>query len=178
MATLSIVIPAFNEERAIADIAQRVLAMKTALKRVGVDALELLVVDDGSKDRTGEIAMGIEGVQLIRHASNRGYGAALKTGFAQAQGELIGFLDADGTYPPEYLPQLCEVAMNGHDLAIGSRLAGAESHMPLMRRLGNLFFAALLSVVSRARVTDSASGMRVFKREIRTASRPFPTGST
>jgi hypothetical protein len=176
MITLSIVIPAFNEERSIADIAQRVLAVQPALLQVGVQALELLVVDDGSRDRTCEIASAIAGVRLMRHAVNRGYGAALKTGFDQAQGELIGFLDADGTYPPEYLPQLCERALNGHDLAIGSRMAGAESYMPLTRRLGNLFFAGLLSVVGRAHVTDSASGMRVFKREILERLYPLPDG--
>jgi hypothetical protein len=176
MITLSIVIPAFNEERGIVDIARRVLAIQPKLALVGVQGLELFVVDDGSRDRTAELAGAVDGVQLIHHASNRGYGAALKTGFNKARGELIGFLDADGTYPPEYLPQLCECALNGHDMAIGSRMAGAESHMPLTRRLGNLFFAGLLSVVGRARVTDSASGMRVFKREILERLYPLPDG--
>jgi glycosyltransferase involved in cell wall biosynthesis len=176
MTTLSIVIPAYNEERAIADIARRVLAVQPKLAQVGVGALELLVVDDGSRDRTSEIAGSIDGVRLIRHTTNRGYGAALKTGFNEACGELIGFLDADGTYPPEYLPQLCERALNGDDMAIGSRMAGAESHMPIMRRIGNVFFAGLLSVVGRARVTDSASGMRVFKREILGRLYPLPDG--
>ena len=176
MTTLSVVIPAYNEERGIADIARRVLAVAPALARVGVDKLELLVVDDGSCDNTARAASGVDGARLIRHPSNRGYGAALKTGFCAAEGELIGFLDADGTYPPEYFPQLCEVALNGHDLAIGSRMAGAASEMPLTRRIGNLFFAALLSLVGRARVTDSASGMRVFKREILEDLYPLPDG--
>jgi hypothetical protein len=176
MTTLSIVIPAYNEERGIADIARRVLAVRPALARVGVSVLELLVVDDGSRDETAHLASMVEGVRLIRHSVNRGYGAALKTGFHQAQGDLIGFLDADGTYPPEYFPQLCQVAMNGNDLAIGSRMAGAESHMPFTRRVGNLFFAGLLSIVGRAHVTDSASGMRVFKREILGRLDPLPDG--
>ena len=124
----------------------------------------MLVVNDGSRDKTAEIAAGIEGVRLISHPKNRGYGAALKTGFNAATGELIGFLDADGTYPPEYFPKLCTVAMNGADLVIGSRMAGAESNMPVTRRVGNFFFATLLSLISHQRVTDSASGMRVFKK--------------
>jgi glycosyltransferase involved in cell wall biosynthesis len=176
MTTLSVVIPAYNEERAIADIINRLLGIRESLGCVGVDDLELLVVDDGSQDQTAEIAAGVEGVRLIRHASNRGYGAALKTGFGHARGELIGFLDADGTYPPEYFPKLCELALNGHDLTIGSRMAGAESYMPLTRRAGNLFFATLLSLMGRARVTDSASGMRVFKREILKQLYPLPDG--
>ena len=176
MTVLSIVIPAYNEENGIAEIANRVLAVEPALKLAGVERLELLVVDDGSKDRTAEVAATIPGVSLIRHPKNKGYGAALKTGFSQASGELIGFLDADGTYPPEYFPQLCKVALNGADLVIGSRMAGADSKMPLTRRVGNFFFANLLSVLGRQKVTDSASGMRVFKRSILEQIYPLPDG--
>lgn len=176
MTLLSIVIPAYNEEKGIAEIACRVLSMGPALKNAGVDQLELLIVDDGSKDRTAEVASKIAGVNLICHSQNRGYGAALKTGFSKAKGELIGFLDADGTYPPEYFPHLCRAALNGVDLVIGSRMAGAESKMPLTRRVGNFFFANLLTILSRQKVTDSASGMRVFKREILEQIYPLPDG--
>lgn len=176
MTTLSVVIPAYNEEDGIAEIAHRVLAVRDDLKKAGVEKLELLVVDDGSSDRTAEIARGIAGVTLVEHPHNRGYGAALKTGFHRATGELIGFLDADGTYPPEFFPQLCREALNGADLVIGSRMSGEDSEMPVTRRIGNLFFANLLSIVGRQRVSDSASGMRVFKREILERIYPLPDG--
>ena len=176
MTVLSVVIPAYNEENGIAEIANRVLAVEPALKKVGVDRLELLVVDDGSRDRTAEVAAGIPGVSLIRHPKNKGYGAALKTGFSKACGELIGFLDADGTYPPEYFPHLCQAALKGSDLVIGSRMAGEDSRMPLTRRVGNFFFATLLTLVGRQKVTDSASGMRVFRREILERIYPLPDG--
>lgn len=176
MTTLSVVIPAYNEEKGIAEIAARVLSVEPALVEAGVQKLELIVVDDGSKDGTAQIVEGIEGVRLVRHPKNRGYGAALKTGFAQASGELIGFLDADGTYPPEYFPQLCKQAMDGSDLVIGSRMAGADSQMPVTRRIGNLFFAGLLTIVGRHHVSDSASGMRVFKKEILERIYPLPDG--
>ena len=176
MTTLSVVIPAYNEENGIAEIAGRVLSVKNDLKNVGVADLELLVVDDGSGDKTAEVAGQIEGVRLIRHVQNKGYGAALKTGFSEANGELIGFLDADGTYPPEYFPQLCQKALNGNDLVIGSRMSGSESKMPLTRRVGNLFFATLLTLIGRQKVSDSASGMRVFKREILERIYPLPDG--
>src|SRR5690349_15256345 len=176
MTVLSVVIPAYNEENGIAEMASRVLSVGPALKKVGVDRLELLVVDDGSRDRTAEIAQNIDGVTLIRHPGNRGYGAALKTGFSKASGELIGFLDADGTYPPEYFPQLCVAALDGADLIIGSRMAGQDSKMPVTRRVGNFFFANLLSLLSHQKVTDSASGMRVFKREILKQVYPLPDG--
>lgn len=176
MTILSVVIPAYNEENGIKEIAERVLAVEPALKKAGVDRLELLVVDDGSRDRTAEVASAIPGVSLIRHPKNKGYGAALKTGFSKASGELIGFLDADGTYPPEYFPQLCQSALNGSELVIGSRMAGADSKMPVTRRVGNFFFANLLSILGRQKVTDSASGMRVFKREILEQIYPLPDG--
>ena len=176
MTLLSIVIPAYNEEKGIAEIACRVLSVEADLKKAGVDQLELLIVDDGSKDRTADVASKIAGVNLICHPQNKGYGAALKTGFSKARGELIGFLDADGTYPPEYFPHLCRAALNGVDLVIGSRMAGAESKMPLTRRVGNFFFANLLTLLSRQKVTDSASGMRVFKREILEQIYPLPDG--
>ena len=176
MTVLSVVIPAYNEENGIAEIVSRVLSVAPALTKVGVDRLELLVVDDGSRDQTAEVAQTISGVTLIRHLKNKGYGAALKTGFSKASGELIGFLDADGTYPPEYFPALCQVALNGADLVIGSRMAGEESKMPLTRRVGNFFFASLLTLLSHQKVTDSASGMRVFKREILEQIYPLPDG--
>jgi glycosyltransferase involved in cell wall biosynthesis len=180
MTTLSVVIPAYNEENGIKDIIERVLDIQCDLFDVGVHKLELLIVDDGSKDNTREIISKLakedRSINLICHQMNRGYGAALKTGFSKARGELIGFLDADGTYPPEFFPQLCKAALIGNDLVIGSRMAGEESQMPVTRRIGNLFFASVLTLLGRQRVTDSASGMRVFKREILEKLYPLPDG--
>jgi len=174
--TLSVIIPAYNEEDGIAEIAERVLSVKDDLQEAGIADLELLVVDDGSGDGTAEVASQIAGVRLIRHGKNRGYGAALKTGFSNATGELIGFLDADGTYPPEYFPQLCQKVMNGGELVIGSRMSGTDSKMPLTRRVGNYFFATLLTLIGWQKVSDSASGMRVFRRNILERIYPLPDG--
>jgi glycosyltransferase involved in cell wall biosynthesis len=180
MTTLSVVIPAYNEENGIADIVSRVLAIRPELPKIGVDELELLVVDDGSKDGTVTIvqtmARDCTALKLICHPKNKGYGAALKTGFANARGELIGFLDADGTYPPEYFPELCKGVLGGSDIVVGSRMSGSDSKMPFTRRVGNFFFANLLTILSNQRVSDSASGMRVFKREVLQQIYPLPDG--
>ncbi len=177
MTSLSVVIPAWNEQDGIQDIVNRVLVIRGDLRRVGVDDMELIVVDDGSSDRTAERVAECPGVRLIRHRHNGGYGAALKTGFAAAQGEYIGFLDADGTYPPEYFPALCAEALaTGADIVIGSRMAGADSRMPAVRRLGNVLFAGLVSLISAQRITDAASGMRIFKRSILGRLYPLPDG--
>lgn len=177
MTMLSVVIPALNEEDGIQDIMKRILGVKTKLEKVGVNELELLIVDDGSTDQTSAIVSAQPGATLIQHNTNRGYGAALKTGFAAARGELIGFMDADGTYPPEYYPELCRVALtNDADIVIGSRMAGADSEMPRVRWLGNLIFANLVSLISNKRITDSASGQRVFKKSILERIYPLPDG--
>ena len=177
MSTLSVVIPALNEESGIADIMQRVLSVASQLVAVGIERLELIVVDDGSRDRTAEIVRATPGATLVQHPVNRGYGAALKTGFRAAQGDLLAFLDADGTYPPEYFPQLCQTLLSGgYDLVVGSRMAGAKSEMPVTRRIGNTIFAGMISLLSRQRITDSASGMRVFRRETLEKLYPLPDG--
>ncbi|GAB4110345.1 MAG: glycosyltransferase family 2 protein [Roseiflexaceae bacterium] len=173
MTTLSVVIPAYNEEDGIAAIVERVLAIEPELPKFGVDSLECIVVDDGSKDRTPEIVQRYTKVRLIRQ-QNKGYGGALKTGFQAARGELLGFLDADSTYPPEYFPQMCKLALEGADLVIGSRMAGEKSEMPLVRRIGNFIFANLLSLVAGVKISDSASGQRIIRREALPMLYPLP----
>jgi len=174
---LSVCIPVFNEEGSIAETIERCLATQPALREAGIDLFELIVVDDGSKDRSTEQVKRFPEVRLVQHPVNRGYGAALKTGFAAATHDLIGFLDADATYPPEQFPALCRAALEGKaDLVIGSRMAGADSSMPLVRRIGNRFFAVLLTLLGRTAVSDTASGMRVFKRETLDLLSPLPDG--
>lgn len=177
MAFLSVIIPAYNEEAGIAAIVERVLAVRPSLEACGVQELEVIVVDDGSQDRTCEMVASHPDVRLIRHGVNRGYGAALKTGFRYAHGDLLAFLDADGTYPPECFPQLCRpILEEGADLVIGSRMAGADSEMPLVRRVGNTIFATLVSLLGNHRISDSASGMRVFRQEVLAELYPLPDG--
>jgi len=177
MNVLSIIIPAYNEEQGIAEIIERVLPIRSDLARAGVDDMEVIVVDDGSRDQTAHIAAQYPQVQLIRHKQNQGYGAALKTGFGNAKGNLLGFLDADGTYPPESFPDLCRTALaEDADLVIGSRMSGADSEMPVVRRIGNFVFANLVSLLGNHRVRDSSSGMRVIRRKALSQLYPLPDG--
>lgn len=173
---LSVVIPAFDEARAIGDIVARVLALGPQLQQCGISGPEVIVVDDGSRDGTAERVERLDGVQVIHHRENRGYGAALKTGLAHAHGDLIAFLDADGTYPPESFPQLCAAALDGADLVIGSRMSAAANGMAVTRRVGNRLFALLVTVLGDRRVGDCASGMRVLRREALALLYPLPDG--
>jgi glycosyltransferase involved in cell wall biosynthesis len=173
---LSVCIPVFNESGAIAETIRRCLACQPALREVGVRDFELIVVDDGSSDDTAERVSEFP-VRLIQHRVNRGYGAALKTGFSAASYDVIGFLDADATYPPEYFPKLFGALVDQNaDLVIGSRMSGADSRMPLTRRLGNVLFARLLTMIGRMAVSDTASGMRVFRKSALRLLSPLPDG--
>jgi glycosyltransferase involved in cell wall biosynthesis len=179
MNVLSVVIPAYNEEDSVGACIERVLAVEPELKRVGLDGLELIIVDDCSKDRTAEIVKSYldRGVVLIQHKVNRNYGGALKTGFRYAKGNYLAFMDADGTYPPEYYPNMFQAMMEQKaDLVIGSRMAGVESEMPLTRRIGNTLFAGLVTMIGNVRITDSASGQRILRRDVLEKLYPLPDG--
>ena len=175
--TLSVVIPALNEEDGIGAIIDRIAAVKPALREAGVAHLEIVVVDDGSTDGTAEIAANHPAARLVRHPHNRGYGAAIKTGFAHARGQLLAFTDADGTYPPERFPELCRAALKqSADVVVGSRRSGAESEMPRVRRVGNFIWSNLVSLLGNQRVADPASGMRVMTRAALARLQPLPDG--
>jgi glycosyltransferase involved in cell wall biosynthesis len=178
---LSIVIPALNEEESIESTVRRCLdARQHVQQRGGIGEIEVIVVNDGSTDRTPEIARQIAdtepAVSVINFVHNRGYGAALKEGFRQSRGELVSFLDADGTCDPRYFADMCS-AMHKQDAAVvlGSRM-GPGNQMPAIRRLGNTLYAMLLGFLSGRAVTDTASGMRVIRRDALAALYPLPDG--
>lgn len=177
MATLSIVIPAYNEEDAIAAILEQCLAARAPImQKTGLTSVEVLAVDDGSRDKTGEIARRYPEAKLVTHPVNKGYGAALMTGFSEASGDYLAFLDADGTCDPLAFVDLYKALERaGADMAVGSRLH-AGSKMPKIREAGNRFYAAVISRLTGVPVSDSASGMRVFSRALLARLAPLPTG--
>jgi glycosyltransferase involved in cell wall biosynthesis len=179
--TLTIVIPALNEEEGIGSIIQRCLDAREHICRVGgVKDIEVIVVSDGSTDRTAPIAQEFVSresrVHLIVFEKNRGYGAAIKEGFTRGHGELVSFLDADGTCDPNYFGELCRVLQAEHaSVALGSRMQPGN-HMPRIRRIGNSIYAILLGALSGKAITDTASGMRVIRRDALKALYPLPDG--
>lgn len=174
---LSIVIPAYNEQEAIEDICQRTLdARASILDKTKVKEVEIIVVSDGSDDMTVQKARRFEEIKLISYEKNRGYGAALKTGFSSAKGDLVSFLDADGTCDPLFFVDLVNLLEEKNaDVAMGSRL-GEQSEMPLIRRVGNYFFRSLINFMAHVNITDSASGMRVIRRDALEMLYPLPDG--
>jgi len=174
---LTIVIPALNEEAAIGSTIARCLDARGQIAHSsGLDGVEIIVVSDGSTDRTAEIAQSFEDVQVVVFEENQGYGAAIKEGWRLGRGDLVGFLDADGTCDPRFFANLCQTAIaENADVTLGSRL-GADSQMPAIRRAGNRMFAFLLGLLCGRNVTDTASGMRVVCRSALKHLYPLPDG--
>ncbi len=177
MNSLTIVIPALNEEGAIGATIARCLQARQEIATVaGLDDIEIIVVSDGSTDRTVEIARSFSEVRVIVFVENRGYGAAIKEGWRVGRGNLLAFLDADGTCDPVFFARLCLAAINERaDVVLGSRL-GPGSQMPAIRRLGNRIYALLLGFLCGRHVTDAASGMRVVQRSALRDLLPLPDG--
>jgi glycosyltransferase involved in cell wall biosynthesis len=156
---ISIVIPAFNEEQAVGGV---IAELRALTAQHGVDA-EIVIVDDGSRDRTAAAARAA-GARVLRHRSNRGYGAALKSGITAATHNIIVITDADGTYPSEYIPLLLE-QLKTADMAVGARI-GRNVRIPKIRRPAKWMLNKLANYVTSAKIPDLNSGLRAFRREI------------
>src|SRR6478672_3612676 len=113
--TVSVVIPAFNEELSVRET---VIELSNLFEVTDISA-EIIVVDDGSKDKTAREARAA-GARVIQHRSNRGYGASLKSGIIAASNDIIGITDADGTYPAKYFPEML-AELESADMVVGSR---------------------------------------------------------
>ena len=163
MAELSIIIPVFNEERAIQ---KTVHEIQNALKRVKSPS-EIILVNDGSTDTTPAILKKISGVRVLMHGKNKGYGAALKTGICHASGKWILIVDADGTYPIDAIPTLLKDTAK-FDMVVGSR-TGENVHIPFFRRPAKWFLNRLvyLGIWARYNILRLGGG-----------SAPFPTAAS
>ena len=156
---MTVVIPAFNEESAIGSVLRDI---RQTLREAQIEA-ELIVVDDGSTDATAKEARQA-GARVLRHRSNHGYGAALKTGINAATHDIVAITDADGTYPARYLPELLD-ALGNADMVVGGR-TGQEVHIPLIRRPAKWALNRLANFVAKAKIPDLNSGLRVFRRDV------------
>lgn len=162
---LSIVIPAYNEEEGVGEVIDQILA---AMVQVDLPH-EIIVVDDGSQDRTAEIVAG-KPVRLLRHGTNRGYGAALKTGIAASAYRHVAIVDGDGTYEPADLVKLVQ-SMADSDMVVGAR-TGKGARIPLLRRPAKWFLTRLANYLTETKIPDLNSGFRIFDKEV--AERFFP----
>jgi glycosyltransferase involved in cell wall biosynthesis len=157
--SVSIIIPAYNEQEGIGDVLDGIIE---TMEKSGIGH-EVIVVDDGSTDGTAEIAQR-KGVKVIQHALNKGYGAALKTGIRHAKYDVIVTTDADGTYPGEEIPRLVN-HIDEYDMVVGARM-GANVHIPPLRRPVKWVLARFGNYVAGMRIPDLNSGLRALRKEV------------
>jgi dolichol-phosphate mannosyltransferase len=165
---ISLIIPAYNEEKAIVPVVEEALPF--------VD--EIIIVDDGSKDNTLAVSEkyireysekhpdGNKKIKIIRHAVNSGKVKALCSGVEASSGEIIIFTDGDFTYPASSIPKMLEEIQKGADLVLGSRLKDKQinGNMRLHNRIGNNIFSFITSYISGVSIADPTTGLRVFKK--------------
>ena len=163
--SLSAVLPAFNEEAVIATTVRRVHDVMASL---GLDSHELLVVDDGSRDGTRAacetVARELPDVRVISHQMNRGYGAALRTGFEAARGSAIFLMDSDGQFDPTELRRLLEL-WGGNTVVCGYR---ARRNDPAARRAYNRAFFTIVNARVGRTARDINCGFKLFPRAVGT----------
>jgi glycosyltransferase involved in cell wall biosynthesis len=159
-AMLSVVIPALNEQDSVEDT---INAVRKTLSDAGIHH-EIVLVNDGSSDRTGEIATEC-GVQVVRHPRPGGYGKSLKDGILHARGELIAITDADGTYPIHKLVDLYELATNGYDMVVGAR-SGKAYRGSFVKSQSRRVFLWLSHYATGEKIDDINSGFRIFRRDV------------
>ena len=160
MTKISIIIPAYNEEKGIK---QTILQIKKSIQNLDYK-IEIIVVDDNSNDRTHEILSSIKGIRVFRHSINKGYGASLKTGIKSTNSDYILIIDADGTYPASEIPALVKYC-GKYDMVVGARV-GEIVKIPFLRKPAKWLLKHFAQYLTKTKIPDLNSGLRIFKRKI------------
>src|SRR6056297_1161795 len=152
---LSIIIPAKNEAASIGEVVGKI--------RSDFPKAEIIVVDDGSTDKTAALAEDA-GAKVVSHPQSLGNGAAVKAGARAAEGEILVFLDADGQHDPADIPRLLEKLDEGYDMVVGAR--SSSSHANVGRLAANGIYNVIASMVTGHRIPDLTSGFRAVKADL------------
>jgi glycosyltransferase involved in cell wall biosynthesis len=161
--TLSVIMPVYNERTTVAEIIRRVRAVDVPL------TVELIVVDDGSSDGTDKVLSALEDstVRVLRHEVNQGKGAAIRTGLAKAQGDLVLIQDADLEYDPDDWPRLIDPVLKGKGQVVyGSRFTGERKNMLLLHWVGNRFLSLLTNILYQSTLSDMETCYKLFDRRV------------
>ncbi|HEU5149774.1 MAG TPA: glycosyltransferase family 2 protein [Iamia sp.] len=157
---VSIVLPVYNEKGHLGTEIDRIRAAMDASRY----SYEIIVVDDGSNDGSGEALRQIDGIRLIQFGTNRGSGSARKFGTRASRGRVVVWTDVDMTYPNELIPQLVD-ELEGYDQVVGARTSEQGTHK-LFRVPAKLFIRKLASYLVQTPIPDLNSGMRAFRRDV------------
>jgi polyisoprenyl-phosphate glycosyltransferase len=160
---VSVVLPVYNE---VGHLAQEVKRIRTALETSG-RTFEIIVVDDGSDDGSGEALEAIPGIRLIRFRTNRGSGSARKAGTTAARGRVVVWTDCDLTYPNEDIPRLVDTLDEGWDQVVGARTS-EQGTLRALRVPAKWLIRRLASYLTDTKIPDLNSGLRAFRRDVGT----------
>jgi len=162
---VNIIVPVFNEEKTLGLVLTKLKQLD--LRRLEVKK-EIVVVNDGSTDGSKKILSGIKGIKLFNHSSNKGKGAAVKTGISSSNGEIIIIQDADLECNPKYIPFILEPIVKGKsEIVYGSRfLKEGNKQVVLFHEFGNIFLSFATSFLYNSKITDMETGYKVFRREV------------
>jgi glycosyltransferase involved in cell wall biosynthesis len=173
MKTCAVILPVHNEASFLPKLLD---ALQATLAGIGDWSFEIICVDDGSTDGTGEVLRERTGITVLSHSLNRGYGAALKSALAYSNQEWALIMDADGSYPVESIPQFLEDLVPGTAMVVGER-QGIATQENFPRRTARRMLRHFVHFLTSIQVTDLNSGMRLFRRELYREFLPlFPEG--
>jgi glycosyltransferase involved in cell wall biosynthesis len=161
--TLSVIVPVFNERATVVEIVRRMRAVELPVER------EIVVVDDGSDDGTGAVLtqLGDSTVRVVKHAQNRGKGAAVRTGLESSSGDLVLVQDADLEYDPEDWPRLLAPVLKGRARVVyGSRFTGERRNMLFLHWVGNRFLSLVTNVLYNTTLSDMETCYKLFDRRV------------
>jgi len=162
MTQISIVVPVFNEEKGLN---LTIRQMEELLNTSGLD-LDIIFINDGSTDKSEEILKTIQNplIRVLNHTSNRGYGAALKTGIRESSAPYICITDADGTYPIHEIKNLASQIKNDYSMIVGAR-TGEKVKIPLIRKFPKWILNKLANYLTNMKIPDINSGLRIMKKK-------------
>ncbi len=169
---LSFIVPAYNEERSILNTLE---SLYKALRSANIE-FEIILVNDGSTDRTVEHVKELKWLKIINHPISIGYGNSIKSGIKNAEYDWIGIVDADGTYPVEDTPILIKEMQNGFDMVIGSRINIYTFDRPL-KKVSRWIFNAMMKLLFNKEIQDPNCGFRIFKKSVSLNLLPFLCGT-
>ncbi|HOL48383.1 MAG TPA: glycosyltransferase family 2 protein [bacterium] len=154
MKNFSVIIPTYNEEKSIGKVISSIQSIS--------NDIEIIVVNDGSTDKTSEVLKNFQNIKIINHPYNKGNGAAVKSGILESTNENIVIIDADGQHDPDDILKLVQ-ELDNYDLIVGAR--SKESETEKFRDIGNFIFKKLGSFLTGFNIPDMTSGFRAFKKK-------------